>query len=150
MTSQLFANIYLNELDQFIKHKLKIKHYLRYCDDFVILDNDPVKLEKLVRTISGFLRQELKLSLHENKVSIRKLGQGIDFLGYVVLPHHRVLMTKTKKRIISKIDSMNQDFINGKISEPSLGQSVQSYLGALRHCEGYKIKKEIQSIIEGR
>lgn len=98
LTSQLFANIYLNELDQFVKHKLKIKYYLRYCDDFVILSNNPDELQLIKQRINDFLNDNLKLVLHPGKASIRKLVQGIDFLGYVVLPYHTVLRTKTKKR----------------------------------------------------
>jgi len=127
VTSQLFANIYLNELDQFIKHKLKIKYYLRYCDDFIILDKDRNSLEKLIYQINAFLSNRLKLSLHSGKIAVRKYHQGIDFLGYVVLPYYRALRTKTKKRILRKINSKN----------------FQSYFGILKHCCGYKIKEKI-------
>src|SRR3989344_4649393 len=96
ITSQLFANIYLNELDQFVKHKLKIKYYIRYCDDFVILGDDKKYLEKLIPGINNFLKEKLKLFLHSDKISIRKYHQGIDFLGYITFPHYRILRTKTK------------------------------------------------------
>ena len=127
LTSQLFANIYLDEFDQFIKHKLKIKYYLRYCDDFVILDTDKNKLEKIIPLISNFLHLNLKLTLHPSKIIIRKLKQGIDFLGYIVLPHYRVLRTKTKRRMFEKINQNN----------------LSSYLGLLKHCNSYKLKSEI-------
>jgi len=131
VTSQLFANIYLNELDQFVKHRLKVKHYLRYCDDFFIIGHDPDALKETVGEIDDFLRVRLKLTLHPNKVIIRKYRQGIDFLGYVVLLYYRVLRTKTKKRIFKKIGQ--------GINEHSL----QSYLGVLSHCDGYNIKENI-------
>lgn len=131
VTSQLFANIYLNELDQFIKHQLKAKHYLRYCDDFIILGYNPETLKETVNQIDSFLQKCLKLYLHPNKIIIRKYRQGIDFLGYVILPHHRVLRTKTKSRILKKI--------NESINEHSL----QSYFGVLSHCSGDKIKQKI-------
>ena len=127
VTSQLFANIYLNEFDQFMKHKLKVKYYLRYTDDFIILHQDENYLKELLPTIKSFLKDELKLELHPNKVFIKKLSQGIDFLGYVVLPHHRVLRTKTKRRMFKKLNAKN----------------LQSYLGLLKHCNGYKIKQSI-------
>ena len=127
VTSQLFANIYLNEFDQFIKHKLKVKHYFRYTDDFIILHQDEDYLKGLLPTIAKFLREKLKLNLHPNKVTIKKLRQGIDFLGYVILPYHRVLRTKTKRRILRKVSENN----------------LQSYLGVLKHCDGYKIKQSI-------
>ncbi|OGZ33312.1 MAG: hypothetical protein A2174_01060 [Candidatus Portnoybacteria bacterium RBG_13_41_18] len=110
VTSQLFANIYLNELDWFIKHILHIKYYLRYCDDFVILGENEKYLRELILPISGFLEQRLKLTLHPDKIVIRKYHQGIDFLGYVILPHYRVLRTKTENRIIKKNKNKLQEF----------------------------------------
>ena len=102
ITSQLFANIYLNELDQFIKHKLKIKYYIRYCDDFVIINENREYLERITPQISLFLNKVLKLSLHYDKIIIRKYHRGIDFLGYISFPYHRILRTKTKKRMFKK------------------------------------------------
>lgn len=134
VTSQLFANIYLNELDQFVKHALKIKYYLRYCDDFIILGQDWNELCDIARNVDIFLENKLHLSLHPNKITIRKYQQGIDFLGYVVLPHHRVLRTITKKRIIRKIINNGEE-----LSEASLW----SYLGMLKHCRGYGLEQEI-------
>ena len=147
VTSQLFANIYLNELDQFIKHKLKIKYYLRYCDDFVILGENKEDLTKLIPLVNNFLKDKLKLTLHSGKIIIRKYHQGVDFLGYVVLPYYRVLRTKTKRRILKKIRKRRQDLQNNLISKESFNQSLQSYLGILKHCKGNKIKKEILNLI---
>jgi retron-type reverse transcriptase len=144
VTSQLFANIYLKELDQFAKHNLREKYYLRYCDDFIILAESKNHLEDLIGKLDDFLQSELKLNLHPNKISIRKYRRGIDFLGYVILPHHRVLRTKTKKRIIKKMKGKKLDLKNRLISEESFKQSWQSYLGVLKHCAGYGIKKEIK------
>jgi len=140
VSSQLFANIYLNELDQFAKHSLKEKYYIRYCDDFVILSDNENYLKNLIPTIDNFLRENLKLNLHPNKVIIRKYRQGIDFLGYVVLPHHKVLRTKTKKRMFRKLDEKYVKLKSGAISEDSFNSSFQSYLGVLKHCEGYGIE----------
>ena len=131
VTSQLFANIYLNEFDQFVKHKLKVKYYIRYCDDFVFVFKDRKYLELLIPQIASYLKNGLSLNLHPRKVEIRKLSQGIDFLGYVTLSHYRVLRTKTKKRILKK-------FRKG-IKE----EAKQSYLGILSHCKGYKIQKQL-------
>ncbi len=131
VTSQLFANIYLNELDQFVKHQLKIKHYLRYCDDFIILGHNPYALEEKAKQIDNFLQERLKLYLHPNKIIIRKYRQGIDFLGYVILPHHRVLRTKTKLRILKKVNEGVNEY------------SLQSYFGILSHCAGHDIKQKI-------
>lgn len=146
VTSQIFANIYLNELDQFVKHKLKIKYYLRYCDDFIILSEDSNYLCGLIDIIEEFLGHELKLTFHPNKIIIRKHRRGIDFLGYVVLPYHRVLRTKTKKRILKKIWIKHKMVREELISKESFNQSLQSYLGVLKHCDGHKIRKKLCKI----
>jgi len=142
ITSQLFANIYLNELDKFIKHELKEKYYTRYCDDFTILNNKKEYLEELILQINNFLKKKLKLSLHSDKIEIRKYNQGIDFLGYVSFPYHRILRTKTKKRMFRKIEQKINELKQNKISDESFNQTIQSYLGILKHCESHKLKNE--------
>ena len=132
VTSQLFANIYLNELDNFAKHTLKAKYYLRYCDDFVLLSKNREELAQVVNQISFFLWKCLKLSLHPNKIIFRKYHQGIDFLGYVVRPYCITLRTKTKRRILWKVSRRN----------------YASYQGVLRHCNGYKIQKIVDAKLE--
>ncbi|MDP3661405.1 MAG: reverse transcriptase domain-containing protein [bacterium] len=132
VTSQIFANIYLNELDQFVKHTLKAQYYIRYCDDFVILDRSFNRLELLTQQIRDFLHKKLLLELHPNKVTIRKLRQGTDFLGYVSLPHYRVLRTTTKRRMLARVNEKN----------------VASYLGVLKHANAYKLSCEIKNMIE--
>lgn len=135
VTSQLFANIYLNEFDQFIKHALKVKYYIRYCDDFVVISRDRMYLEELIPKISNFLKIKLRLSLHPRKVEIRKVSQGIDLLGYVIFPHHTILRTSTKKRMFKRFKK-----------EVPL-EVKQSYFGILKHCKGYKIKQKITLLL---
>ena len=146
VTSQLFANIYLNELDQLAKHKLKAKYYLRYCDDFIILSDNADYLQDLILVINNFLQENFNLCLHPNKITIRKYRQGIDFLGYVVLPHHKVLRTKTKRRMFRKIRQKYIAFRSGAISENYFYASLQSYLGILKHCKGHKIRKDMEML----
>jgi len=145
LTSQLFANIYLNEFDQFIKHKLKIKHYIRYTDDFVIVANNKLYLENLIIPIRSFLSDKLALELHPKKVTIRKFHQGIDFLGYVVLSHHRLLRTKTRQHIFRKLKKRVNEYKMDLISKQTLEQSLQSYLGVLSHANTYKLNNEIRN-----
>lgn len=146
VTSQLFANVYLNELDQFVKHTLKVKYYVRYCDDFIILDNDKTVLQKYIQDINTFLQERLHLFLHPNKIVIRKCTQGIDFLGYVVLPKHTTLRTKTKHRILKKILFTKALLDQNKNTAKAFDHTVQSYQGILTHCDGYKIKNKIVNI----
>ena len=146
VTSQLFANIYLNELDQYVKRELKAVCYVRYCDDFVIVADSKEYLEECVEKIEGFREGVLILDLHPRKISIRKVNQGVDFLGYVILPHRRVLRTHTKRRMLKKIEILKSRVENGTIEEDFLERSVQSYLGVLSHCKGEKIEAQIERI----
>lgn len=131
LTSQLLVNIYMNEFDQYVKHKLKQKYYIRYADDFVFLSEDKNPLKQLVSKISQFLEEELKLNLHPNKVYIKTYASGVDFLGWVNFPKHRVLRTATKKRM----------FRNLKKKEYKK-ETVESYLGMLGWGNSYKLKQK--------
>ena len=136
-------NVYVNKFDQFAKHKLKAKYYIRYADDFVFLSEDKSWLERQIPAVDKFLQEELRLELHSNKVFIKTLVAGVDFLGMVSFPNHRILRTKTKRRIIKRLKSKKLDLENEIISKESFGQSLQSYLGILKHCDGYSVKREI-------
>jgi retron-type reverse transcriptase len=143
VTSQLFANIYLNELDQFIKHKLKVKYYFRYADDFILTSSNEKSLLFYKKEIENFLEQNLKIKLHPNKVLIRKLKQGIDFVGYVILPNATVLRTKTKNRIFKKLKKAQKELIFGGISKEKFHQIKTSYLGVIKHCKNKKLKRDL-------
>jgi retron-type reverse transcriptase len=131
LTSQLFANIYLNQLDQFVKHKLKIKYYVRYADDFIILSESKSYLEKEVSTIGDFLQNELKLTLHPNKIFIKILFSGIDFLGWVNFSDHRILRNKIRNKILKRI------------KEKPRPETLNSYLGLLKHGNSCKLRETI-------
>lgn len=131
LTSQLLVNIYMNEFDQFIKRRLKIKYYIRYADDFVIFSRDKIFLEKLILEISDFLEQHLKLSLHPNKLSIETISSGIDFLGWIIFPKHMILRTKTKKRIFYRLEQNYNE------------QSLASYSGLLSHGNAFGLSNKI-------
>ena len=143
LTSQIFANIYLNQLDQFVKHVLKVKYYIRYADDFIILDSNQEALNRYTCILAKFLKEKLKLDLHPQKVNIRKFSWGIDFLGYVVLPFYILQRRKTKRRIFRKIKSRIQAYQNKQISDYSLNQTIQSYLGHLSHANTYKFRQKL-------
>lgn len=147
LTSQVFANIYLNELDQFVKHKLKVKHYLRYADDFLFLAKNKDLLHKHVDVLRQFLSSKLKLELHPDKVIFRKLDWGVDFLGYIVLPHYILPRTKTRKRIFKKLISKFEDVKKGKITDIEFNQTLQSYLGYLSHSNSFKVSWELKNQI---
>jgi recombinational DNA repair protein RecR len=131
LTSQLLVNIYMNEFDQFMKHAIRAKHYLRYADDFIILSSNQEWLEIILPEIRNFLANRLKLTLHPDKVSIKTLASGVDVLGWVHFPDHRVLRTGTKKRAIARV-----------AADPN-EQRVASYLGMLKHGNAEKIRSTI-------
>lgn len=145
LTSQLFANIYLNEFDQFVKHKLRIKDYLRYTDDFVIVADDKNYLRKTLKPIKLFLKDELNLNIHPNKIVVRKFGQGIDFLGYILLPYCRLIRVKTKQRIFRKLKNRIREYKNHKIGQQTLEQSRQSYLGVLSHANTHRLSQNLKN-----
>ena len=147
LTSQLFVNVYMNRFDQFAKHELKAKYYIRYADDFVFLLDNKKLLEEQIKFIRKFLFEELKLELHPDKVFIKTLFSGVDFLGMVNFSDHRILRTKTKRRMLKKLRIKHEELWNGSISEKTFNQSLQSYLGILKHCRGYKVQKEIGNLI---
>lgn len=144
LTSQLFSNIYMNELDQFIKQKLRIKYYVRYADDFTITHQNEDYLFRVKDQISEFLSSELKLSLHPDKVEIRKYRQGVDFLGYVALPEATILRAKVRRRIFKKLHHLVQRFKQGQIAEEKILRSFDSYLGVLSHADSYKLEQELR------
>lgn len=132
LTSQLFVNLYLNELDQYIKHHLKVKYYIRYADDFVILSKDREHLESICLEVGNFLADNLNLKLNLDKTSVKTLASGVDFLGYVVLPHHTILRTKTKRRMLKRVNEKN----------------LPSYLGILKHCDGYDLGEKVRELVD--
>lgn len=134
LTSQLLVNIYMNKFDQFVKRELKAKYYIRYADDFVMLSENKQELENLLPEISYFLETKLKLSLHPDKVCIKTLSSGVDFLGWVHFSEHRILRKSTKRRILRRI-----------IQNPK-NETYQSYLGILDHGNAWKIEQELDKI----
>ena len=136
LTSQLLVNIYMNEFDNFIKHILKVKYYIRYADDFIILSKNKDLLMTMLPKFNYFLKTNLKLLLNPNKIHIKTIYSGIDYLGWVHFPHYRVLRTSTKKRI----------FRNLKLKEGKM-ETIQSYLGLLRHGDAYKLENKIKKEI---
>jgi hypothetical protein len=143
VTSQLFANVYLHELDIFIKQNLKEKFYLRYCDDFIILSNNEDHLKNLIILIREFLEKKLKLELHPKKVIIRKLIQGIDFVGYVLFEKYILMRARSKHRMKSRLKEAYENFLIGKTDAAPMDQRLQSYLGILSHANQHTLSEAI-------
>lgn len=132
LTSQLLVNIYMNEFDQYVKHRLKQKYYIRYADDFVFFSYNKQELQNVLSQVQTFLENNLNLTLHPNKIHLKTLSSGVDFLGWVHFPKHRLLRTVTKRRMIKSIkDNPNKE-------------TIQSYLGLLSHGNTYKLKQKLE------
>ncbi len=131
LTSQLFSNICMNRFDQFVKHRLKIKYYVRYADDFVFLSEDKEFLRSLIPRIRCFLLFDLHLTLHPNKIFLKTMASGVDFLGWVHFTDHRVLRTVTKRRLLKRI------------KEHPTREIIQSYLGLLKHGNTERLERSI-------
>ncbi len=138
-TSQWLGNLYLNELDMFIKHKLQIKHYLRYNDDFVILHNDKKLLFKYQESIRKFLKDTLNLILSKEKIRPMKLG--IDFIGYRHFKEKILIRKTTVKRVKKRIKQLTKNILI--IKKESIISSVNSTLGWLKWANTYNLQKKL-------
>ncbi|MFA6274410.1 MAG: reverse transcriptase/maturase family protein [Candidatus Paceibacterota bacterium] len=135
LTSQLLVNIYMNEFDKFVKRELKVKYYIRYADDFVILSEDKKYLENILEIMKEFLENNLKLKMHSDKIFIKTIYSGVDFLGWIHFPEHRTLRTSTKNRMFRNFK---------KNQKPN---TIISYFGMLEHGNGFKLKTEIELLM---
>lgn len=138
VTSQLFTNVYLNRFDHWIKGNLRVKHYARYCDDFVVVADSQRYLEDIRERIKEFLFT-IKLSLHPHKVAISSLHHGLDFLGYVLLPHHRKVRSKTVGRMFRVLDKRAGTAGDDAKAVKVFVSSLQSYLGHISHANSHKL-----------
>ncbi len=139
LTSQFFANLYLNELDYFVKHKLRAKYYIRYVDDFVILHNSKEQLEKWKSEIGRFLKEKLKLELHPQKSRIIPLSRGIDFVGFRNFYYFKLL----RKRNVRKIERKINDFEKLKLSQGELMESFNGWNAYAKWGNTLKLRRMI-------
>lgn len=139
LSSQFFANVYLNALDQFIKHKIKAKHYIRYVDDFVILHESPQWLNDALHKIDAFLKQRLNATINPKKTILQPVDRGVDFVGQVIKPWRRNTRKRTINNAINSIETIQAE---------NLFETANSYLGLVRqssksHGEQVKVAKAI-------
>ena len=109
LTSQFFANVYLNELDQYCKHTLKCRYYVRYCDDFLILDNDPARLEIIREDVRHFLAERLRLELNTRYAAITDVRNGIDFIGYIIRPDYVLVRRRSVNNLRRRLDIFERE-----------------------------------------
>ncbi|MCI5145480.1 MAG: RNA-directed DNA polymerase, partial [Candidatus Electrothrix sp. AR3] len=153
LTSQFFANVYLNELDQFIKHRLKCRHYLRYVDDFILLHADPAQLASWKNEIECFLAQKLRLEL-KRPIILRPVQQGANFLGYIVRPDYLLVRRRVVGNLRERLVRFEQQWIKGSDQEgwtiqlppeprDHLRNLLASYQGHFKHACHYRLNRRI-------
>ncbi|PMK93211.1 RNA-dependent DNA polymerase [Vibrio lentus] len=146
LTSQIFANVYLNELDQYVKQTLKVKEYVRYMDDFTIIHHDKRQLHEWRKEIELFLWQRLRLKTN-SKTQVfpiaKQNGRSLDFLGYRIYGSHRLLRKSSVKRIKTKLKKYRKQFANGEISLSDINQNIQSWLGHASHANSHGLKQAL-------
>lgn len=145
LSSQFFANVYLDEFDQFVKRRLKVKRYVRYVDDFVIVHHDPAQLRTWQSDIESFLADRLRLRLKDD-VRLRSVADGVDFLGYIVRPYH----TTVRRRVVQHAREalrawserhVNRDYMQGTPAELRQAEAVwRSYQGHFRHARTHRLQ----------
>lgn len=162
LTSQFFANVYLNELDHFAKHNLKVKYYLRYVDDFLLISSDKEQLKKWRATIISFLKERLRLELNLKKQILRETDKGIDWLGYIVKPDYILVRRRVAKNLKRKLfqynqllanysleDEHNQLFLPLFVKDPpfelveKMLATVNSYFGHFKHADTFKLRTHL-------
>lgn len=147
LTSQLMANVYLNELDQFCKKVLGIKHYIRYMDDVIILSKNKTELHEIQKRISDFLDTELKLTLNK-KTCIRPVSMGIQFVGLTIWSTHRTVRKSTSLRIRRRLKISAKRYKTGKITYESYNSTLQSYIGLMKYNDCYRFKMQLLKDVE--
>jgi retron-type reverse transcriptase len=148
LTSQFFANVYLNELDYFVKQKLRAKYYLRYVDDFVILHRNKEVLENYKKQINEFLKT-LKLELHPEKSKVISLHNGVNLLGFRIFYYYKLPRNSNIRKFEKKLIELIKDYNEGMISKEKLMESVEGWCAYAIHGNTYKLRKKLIEAING-
>lgn len=169
LTSQFFANVYLSELDYFVKHKLRAKYYLRYVDDFIILHRNREQLEEWKRRIDVFLRESLKIELHPDKTKIMPLGAGVQLLGFQhragsarclmhfhrnenahrAFFHSRILKKSNVRRVFGRLALFRKEYASGEIEKRRILLSNSGWQGYAMMGNTYNLRRRVHKEIDG-
>ena len=141
-TSQWFGNLYLNELDQYVKNELGIRDYVRYCDDFCLFSDDKAVLRNASGKINDFIGE--KLSLKFSKCNLFPVSQGVDFLGYRHFDNYILLRKSTAKRVRARLEKLPRLYSEGKITAEQYRSSVASTWGWIKHANAHNLAVAIK------
>lgn len=145
LTSQMFANLYLNELDQYCKHKLHLHYYIRYMDDIIILHHNKKYLAEVKGKIEAFLEEKLHLQLNK-KTCIRPTSMGIEFVGFRIWSTHIKLRKKTAKKLKKRLKYLFAAYSAGEVDRQTLDRSIASYKGILKHFNSYGLRQSLNEL----
>jgi retron-type reverse transcriptase len=148
LTSQFFANVYLNELDQYVKHNLRVRYYIRYVDDFVILHRSREALEYYKEEIGEFLSKQLELQIHPDKSRIFPLYQGTDFLGLKIFAHHKIIQRKNIRKFQKKLQKLCEKYDAEKIQYDRIYDLLEGWCAYTKNANMHKTRKEILKQIQ--
>lgn len=157
LTSQFFANVYLNELDQFVKHTLKCRYFVRYCDDFLILDESPKRLKDVRERIREFVAERLNLSLNDRYQRVLPVSNGIDFLGYIIRLDYTLVRRRVVNNLRAKLNWFGKKLVEKSYSGmkntylcrydykllEKLRSTIASYFGHMKWADTYRLKSAI-------
>ena len=143
LTSQFFANVYLHELDKFVKHKLKAKYYIRYVDDFIILHRDKEALNDLMEKIDGFLKSKLKVELHPEKSRVIPLNGGVTMLGVRVFNHYRLLKKSNVRRIWKRLEKFKLKYKRNEITIEETRRSLEGWIAYAKFANTYNLRERV-------
>lgn len=150
LTSQLLANVYLNELDHFCKQVLGIDKYIRYMDDVIILGKDKAQLREVLERIEEFLADHLQLELND-KTAIRPVSMGVQFVGLTIWSTHRTVRKSTSLRVKRNLKHKAKLYKTGQITQEQYNSTLQSYLGMMKYNDCYRFKlallKEVDDLL---
>ncbi|MBI4152336.1 hypothetical protein HY495_01385 [Candidatus Woesearchaeota archaeon] len=148
LTSQFFANVFLNELDQFVKQQLRAKYYIRYVDDFVIIHQSKDTLINQKAKIDSFLREKLKLTLHPDKSKIIPIKRGVEFLGLKIFFYHKILRRKNLRRFERKLETLFEEYDRREIDYDIVYDFLEGWLAYTKNTNTYKLRKRIMTKVE--
>jgi len=149
LTSQFFANVYLSELDYFVKHTPRAKYYLRYVDDFIILHRNREQLESWKTQIDIFLRESLKIELHPDKTKIIPLDAGVPLLGFRAFYHFRILKRSNVRRVLGRLALFRTKYAAGEMEQSRILLSNSGWQGYAMMGNTFKLRRQVHTEIEG-
>ena len=142
LTSQFWANVYLDPLDQFVKRQIKCRRYIRYVDDFLLFADDKPTLHAWKQQIIAFLAT-LRLTLHEDAAQVRPVNEGLPFLGFVVYPDHRRLKPRSGRSFCRRLAAQIRAYHAGEISQADVGASVRGWIAHVEHGDTWGLRRAV-------